>query len=288
MTNRQGLTIEFHGVRGSIPSPGAKTALIGGNTSCVEVRTPTTRIVLDAGTGLRPLGERLIQAGPSETTILLSHVHWDHIQGIPFFLPVYAPGHRVRVVSGPNGFMPLEEVLKQQMAAPFFPVAYDEVSPQLGALDVRPGRVLEIGDVTVKLAKLNHPDPVYGYRLEHQGMVVVYATDTEHFACVDPALLKLAEGADLLIYDAQYTPEEYRGAVGRPKVGWGHSTYEAGAELARAAGVGQLVLFHHDPQRSDEGVLEIERRAQRLFQASTAAREGMCLSLGAELGRVAA
>jgi phosphoribosyl 1,2-cyclic phosphodiesterase len=273
------LTIEFHGVRGSIPAPGAKTALVGGNTSCVEVRTATTRLILDAGTGLRPLGERLVQSGPTEATILLSHVHWDHIQGLPFFLPIYVPGSRLTVVSGPNGFMPLEDVLRRQMAAPFFPVSYQEVAPQLGARDVLPGRTFEIGDVTVKLARLNHPDPVYGFRIEHQGQAIVYATDTEHFACVDPHLRKLAEGADLLIYDAQYTPEEYRGDVGRPKVGWGHSTYEAACELAKAAGVARLVLYHHDPQRSDEGVFEIERRAQRLFQATTAAREGMTLGL---------
>ena len=113
------IEIEFHGVRGSLPSPGARTALVGGNTSCVEVRAGDTRVVLDAGTGLRGLGERLIQRPTSDTTILLSHVHWDHIQGLPFFLPVYAPGHRVAVASGDNGVMPMAEVLRRQMSAPF-------------------------------------------------------------------------------------------------------------------------------------------------------------------------
>src|SRR5687768_14149057 len=134
------LTIEFHGVRGSIPAPGAKTALVGGNTSCVEVRTGSTRLVLDAGTGLRALGEKLVGLGPTETTILLSHVHWDHIQGIPFFLPIFVPGNRVAVVSGPNGAMSMEDVLRRQMSAPFFPVTFDEVSAQLRAADVLPGR----------------------------------------------------------------------------------------------------------------------------------------------------
>ena len=121
--------------------------------------------------------------------------------------------------------------------------------------------------------KLNHPDPVYGYRLEHGGQSIVYATDTEHFACVDPTLKKLAAGADILIYDAQYTPEEYPA-----KVGWGHSTWHAGAELARAAGVPQLVLFHHDPSRTDAQLAALEAAAQAALPGTVAAREGMVLS----------
>ena len=273
------LIVEFHGVRGSLPAPGARTAAVGGNTSCVEVRTGQARILLDAGTGLRALGEKLVGAMPLEATILLSHVHWDHIQGIPFFLPIYVPGNRITVLSGPNGAMPLEDVLRRQMSAPFFPVAFDEVSAQLRARDLLPGQVIELGDCQVRIAKLNHPDPVYGYRIDHAAGSIVYATDTEHYSCVDPNLRRLAEGATVLVYDAQYTPEEYRGDVGRPKVGWGHSTYEAACELARTAGVERLVLFHHDPQRSDEGVAEIERRARALFPSTVAAREGGILSL---------
>ena len=123
------------------------------------------------------------------------------------------------------------------------------------------------------MAKLNHPDPVYGFRLEHDGHSIVYATDTEHFACVDPTLKKLAAGADILIYDSQYTPEEYPS-----KVGWGHSTWQAGAELARAAGVPQLVLFHHDPSRTDAQLAAIEAQARANLPGTVAAREGMILA----------
>jgi ribonuclease BN (tRNA processing enzyme) len=167
------------------------------------------------------------------------------------------------------------------MTAPFFPVELAEVAAQLNVADLVAGRVLEVGPAKVHMARLNHPDPVYGYRLEIGGRSIVYATDTEHYACVDPHLLRLARGADVLIYDAQYTPEEYRGEIGRAKVGWGHSTYAAAAELARNAGVGELILFHHDPQRSDAGVAEIERRAQGLYGATRAAREGLVLALEA-------
>jgi len=266
-------------VRGSLASPGPATTDVGGNTSCVEVLADGRRIVFDAGTGLRSLGEELVAAGPSETTVLLSHLHWDHIQGLPYFAPLYAPGHAVHVLSGPNEVMPLGEALRRQMSPPFFPVSFDRVARQLSVGEVAVGEPLSLGDrVRVTVARLNHPDPVYGFRVECGGRAVVYATDTEHFSCVDPGLRALADGADVLIYDAQYTPEEYRGDGGGPaKVGWGHSTFAAGAALAHAAGVGELVLFHHDPGRTDAQVRGMEVRAQRLFDATRAAREGMVI-----------
>lgn len=277
------MEIVFHGVRGSLASPGARTAEVGGNTSCVEVTAGKTRIVFDAGTGLRSLGERLVRTPPGDdtckTTILLSHVHWDHIQGLPFFTPIYVPGFELDVVSGPNGFMPLGEALRRQMSPPFFPVAFDDLPSRLLARDERPNSAFEVHDVTVTMARLNHPDPVYGFRLDWRGVSVVYATDTEHYSCVDPTLLRLAQGADVLIYDAQYTPEEYRGEIGMSKVGWGHSTFEAAAELARRAGVRELVLFHHDPRRNDAEVAHIEDRARALFAHTVAAREGARLAV---------
>jgi phosphoribosyl 1,2-cyclic phosphodiesterase len=268
----QDVSIQFHGVRGSIAAPGVTTARVGGNTSCVEVRAGEHRIVLDAGTGLRALGEKLIATGPTATTILLSHLHWDHIQGLPFFTPIYVSGNWIEVVSGPNGTMPLEAALRRQMCAPFFPVDFEDVSRQVRVREPRLGEQFAVGDVRVQMARLNHPDPVYGYRLEYGGTSIVYATDTEHFACVDPALARLASGADVLIYDAQYTPEEYPG-----KVGWGHSTWEAAVALARHAGVRQLVLYHHDPRRSDDAIDTLEARAQAAFPGAMAAREGAVL-----------
>jgi ribonuclease BN (tRNA processing enzyme) len=165
------------------------------------------------------------------------------------------------------------------MVAPVFPVRLDELGAQLTTREVRAGQKFDVGEATITVAKLNHPGGVFAYRIDHEGRSVVYATDTEHYACMDPALRALAEGADVFIYDSQYTPEEYTGTGGRSKVGWGHSTYVQGCELARAAGVGQHVLFHHDPQRTDAQVEEIERLARGLFPASTAAREGMQIEL---------
>ena len=274
------ISITFWGVRGSIASPGPETMQVGGNTRCVEVRCGETRIILDAGTGIRKLGDALLAApGDIEATLLLSHQHWDHIQGLPFFVPAYLPRTRLSIIGGTNGVMSLGDTLAHQMRAPVFPVRLDELGARIGLREVRHGETFAVGEAAVRVAKLNHPGGVHAFRIDHDGRSVVYATDTEHYACVDPALLALADGADVLIYDSQYTPEEYGGKVGRSKVGWGHSTYVAGAELARAASVGEYVLFHHDPRRTDAGVLEIEGLARALFPRSTAAREGTRIEL---------
>ncbi len=265
------LTVRFLGVRGSIPTPGTGYGA-GGNTACLEVCAGDTRIILDAGTGLRALGNERMAGGPRHSTILLSHLHWDHVCGLPFFTPVYVPGHRVEIATGPNGVMPLEQAIRSLFRAPFFPVDYDALGGSVIPRELRANDQFQIGDITITMAKLNHPDPVYGYRLEHGGRSIVYATDTEHYACVDPTLKKLAAGADILIYDSQYTPEEYPS-----KVGWGHSTWLAGAELARAAGVAQLVMFHHDPMRTDAQLAAIEHAARAVLPGTIAAREGVTL-----------
>jgi phosphoribosyl 1,2-cyclic phosphodiesterase len=277
------LSVRFWGVRGSLPTPGPGTLRVGGNTACVEVTTPTTRLILDAGSGLRALGDELVASGQHrETTLLLSHVHWDHVMGLPFFTPLYMPGAKIRFASGYHG-KPLREFLHRQMSAPMFPVDLGQVPSQHEFVDLQAGTRVTFGDITVDTCLLNHPDPVYAFRLSHGDRSVVYATDTEHYACVDPRLRPLAQGADLLIYDAQYTPEEYAGQVGPARVGWGHSTFQAGIELCQAAGIPALALFHHDPRRSDEQVDAIVQRARAAFPGAFAAVEGECIRLAARL-----
>lgn len=264
------LTVRFLGVRGSIATPGLSA---GGNTACVEVVAGDTRIILDAGTGIRTLGNERMASGPRHSTILLSHLHWDHVAGLQFFTPVYVPGHRVEIASGPNGVMSHDAAIRSLFKAPFFPVDFDDLGGTVTTRELRANEHFTIGDITITMARLNHPDPVYGYRLEHGGQSIVYATDTEHFSCVDPTLEKLAAGADILIYDSQYAPDEYPA-----RVGWGHSTWEAGAELARAAGVPQLVMFHHDPGRTDDQLAALEACARTALPGTVAAREGLVLS----------
>lgn len=269
------MEITFWGVRGSIASPGEDTVLVGGNTSCVEVRCGDERIVLDAGTGLRGLGARMMTeaggrgAAALRATVLLSHYHWDHIQGLPFFVPLYVPGTELRVVGQRTGLLTLRETLAHQMSAPVFPVRLDEIGARLEGTEALPGADLRIGEARVRTAKGNHPGGVLAYRVDFDGRSVVYATDTEPFGAVDPALVRLAEGADVLVHDAQYTPAEYPS-----KVGWGHSTYLDAAALAREAGVDTLVLYHHDPARDDAGVLALEAAARAVHPRTVAAREG--------------
>ena len=272
------MKIRFWGVRGSIASPGPDTADVGGNTSCVEVTCGKTRIVLDAGTGLRGLGNQLLRDAKGEPlalTLLLSHYHWDHIQGLPFFVPFYMKQTELTIVGHANGVMSVREALQHQMTAPVFPVRLDEVGARIATREVKLGETFDVGEAKVTVAKGNHPGGVVAYRIEHEGKSMVYATDTEHYACVDPALRTLSQGADVLVYDSQYSPDEYK-----TKVGWGHSTYVHGAELARASGVGKYVLYHHDPMRTDADVTDFETRAQALYTSSVAAREGMTIDLG--------
>ena len=273
--------ITFWGVRGSIPSPGPATVEVGGNTACVEVRCGDELIILDGGTGLRLLGNALTPEQPLRARLFFSHVHWDHIQGFPFFAPAFVPGNVIELYGATNVTGTLEETLAGQMNFPNFPVRLDHMGAEMTFHDINDGHQLDFGDgATVHAAKLNHPQGVLAFRIEHQGHAVVYATDTEHYEEPDPKLVALARGADVLIYDAQYTPEEYSGTVdGRSRVGWGHSTMLDGVKIVEAAGVDRLVLFHHDPEQDDEAIRLKEQRAREIFSNTEAAREGMVIDL---------
>jgi phosphoribosyl 1,2-cyclic phosphodiesterase len=278
------MRITFWGVRGSIPSPGPDTVGVGGNTSCVEVRAGKAVLVFDGGTGLRLLGKRMLKEMPFTAHLFFSHVHWDHIQGFPFFDPAFVPGNVIHLYGGNNVSRTLEETLAGQMDHPSFPVHLTEMGAEMVFHSVSGITPVEVdaGDGTkavVRAAPGNHPNGVWAYRVDHGGRSVVYATDTEHYAVVDPKLSKLATGADVLIYDSQYTPEEYAGKNGMPKLGWGHSTFEEAVKLAKAANVKRLVLYHHDPMQNDAAVAEKERRARELFANCEAAREGLSIEL---------
>jgi phosphoribosyl 1,2-cyclic phosphodiesterase len=279
--------ITFWGVRGSIPTPGPSTAQIGGNTSCVEVRAGKSILIFDGGTGLRLLGKKLLAEMPIVAHMFFSHVHWDHIQGFPFFEPAFLTGNVFHLYGGNNVSRTLEETLAGQMDHPNFPVHLSAMAANMSFRDLAEGETVDITDgtgdrVLVKNARGNHPQGVFAYRVEHGGKAVVYATDTEHYeAGVDDRLLELARGAEVLIYDSQYTPEEYEGTVGPggSKKGWGHSTYEEGVKLAKMAGVRRLVLFHHDPIQGDAAVRAKETRARVIFPDVVAAYEGLAIDV---------
>jgi phosphoribosyl 1,2-cyclic phosphodiesterase len=278
------MRITFWGVRGSIPSPGPDTVGVGGNTSCVEVRAGKAILIFDGGTGLRMLGKRMLKEMPFTAHLFFSHVHWDHIQGFPFFDPAFVAGNMIHLYGGNNVSRTLEETLAGQMDHPSFPVHLTDMGAKMvfhGVSDHTPVEV-DAGDGTtavVSAAPGNHPNGVWAYRVDHRGHSVVYATDTEHYAVVDAKLAKLAQSADVLIYDSQYTPEEYSGTAGSPKLGWGHSTFEEAVKLTNVCGAKKLILYHHDPMQSDAAVAEKERRARALYPNCEAAREGLVIEL---------
>jgi phosphoribosyl 1,2-cyclic phosphodiesterase len=269
-----GLSIHFWGVRGSLPSPGPDTVRTGGNTSSVEVRCGATRLLLDAGTGLRGVGERWQADGGGEVHLLLSHLHWDHIQGLPFFVPLYRRDTQLTVLGPRSDRARLREALARQMSSPVFPVQLRDVPCRLSTRELSDRAEFDLGEAHIRCARTVHPGGGLAYRIDHGGRSVVYATDTEHEEDPHPPWLELARDADVLILDAQYLPEEYA-----QKRGFGHSTFVSATAFAQRARVGQLVLFHHDPGRTDSAVDAIERSARERFAATLAAREGTSMSL---------
>lgn len=279
-----GFSMRFWGVRGSVPSPGASTAGVGGNTSCVLVRVGGHTLILDGGTGLRGAGDALLaesQGAPVRAHVFFSHLHWDHIQGLPFFGPAFLKGSALHCHAGRVSGRTLREALAGQMAFPYFPVKFQQIAENLSFRDVAVREQVHLdGGVSVYGVEGNHPDGVFAWRIEYKGHALVYATDTEPSPHHEAALIALADGADVLVYDAQYTPEEYEGCDGRGgRVGWGHSTMLDGARVARAAGVGTYVLYHHDPGQDDAAVWAKEARARAEFEHSVAAREGLTLDV---------
>jgi phosphoribosyl 1,2-cyclic phosphodiesterase len=248
----------------------------------VEVRTGERRIILDAGSGIRALGERLRDTGgPVEADVLLSHYHYDHLQGLPFFAPLAESGNRF-VFHGPRREgRSVQDVLEGQMVPPYFPVTLDQVArAQIEFRSVEPGERFSIGRVQITSTELDHPGGNLGYRLEYRGRSLVYATDVEHTDTPAETLVELARGADVLLHDAMYTAPEYE-----ERRGWGHSTWAGALATAEAARVKTLVLFHHDPVRDDRALDAVLRRVQRSFPRTVAAREGQTLSLSAAPSR---
>jgi phosphoribosyl 1,2-cyclic phosphodiesterase len=271
--------VKFWGVRGSIACPSSQHVGYGGNTSCVEVRFDDTSIILDAGTGLRPLGQDYARRGVRSGLILLTHCHWDHINGFPFFSPVFQRGAQFRVLAGHlSESGGIRSVLASQMAEPTFPVPLHALHADMSYEDFKAGEQLDglASGLVVKTAPLNHPSGATGYRLEVDGHALCYVTDTEHRpGQPDDAVLDLIAGADLVIYDSTYTDAEFPA-----KVGWGHSTWQEGVRLCRQAGVRRLAIFHHDPDHVDSVMAGIEREAKRMWESTFVARDDMVVTLG--------
>lgn len=272
------LRLRFRGVRGSTPTPQPENLQFGGNTACVEVLTRSgTRLIFDAGTGIRGLGRDMVReaaGAPIDARIFLTHFHWDHIQGLPFFAPIYGAANAVTYYSRLTE-AGLREALEGQMARPYYPIALCQAAARREFRELGEGPFHGVDDVTILPFPLNHPQGANGYRIECGNAVLVYASDYEPGdEGLDEALLRYARDADVLICDAQFTPKEYEA-----RRGWGHGTWLAATALARRAGAKRLVLFHHDPDHDDRAMAEIETMAQAEFADCVAAREGMTIEI---------
>jgi phosphoribosyl 1,2-cyclic phosphodiesterase len=269
--------IRFWGVRGSIPCPGPEHVRYGGNTPCVEVRCGSNLLILDGGTGLRPLGEQLVALGPVNADIFFSHTHLDHIMGVPFFAPIYNKQSNLRLWAGHlTPPLHLKEVLSGMMIDPLFPVPIDFFGSQPHYQDFQAGDTLyPCSGIAMKTTPLNHPNGATGYRIEYRGKSASYITDTEHRPSgLDENILRLIEGTDIFIYDSTYTDAEYE-----THVGWGHSTWQEGVRLAEKARVKTLVIFHHDPSHNDSAMDSIMAQAHKMRPGTLVAKEGMILTL---------
>ena len=264
------MKVRFWGVRGSIASPGPKTVRYGGNTTCIEIRTDNNElIILDAGTGIFPLSQTLLAELPVHANVLITHSHWDHIQGLPFFIPNFIPGNILRLhgcydpVSG-NG---IEQVMGVQLQYSYFPVREAEMKGRIEYVTLTPEQTIQIGTAQVTPYLLSHPVMDFGYRIENNGKSVFFTGDHEPpyniYAPADPqfdeyqvlvdektaAIEKAMHGVDVLIADSSYTDAEYPS-----KKGWGHGTFSSSIALAHAAGVKVLFCTHHEPTRSDDAL----------------------------------
>ena len=279
--------IKFWGTRGSIASPGPDTVKYGGNTACVEVVSNIgKRVVIDAGTGIRGLGDELVQTGqPVHLTLLLTHTHWDHVLGMAFFKPIYLESTVINIDGCPKAFGGLAKIFDDRKGNGYFPVAFDELKARIHHLAKIPHGLLQLGDLSIDGIETNHPQGGMGFKIRENGRCLVFLTDNE---LADNAPLgrqpkdfaEFAHGCDLLIHDAQYLPEEMEAHRG-----WGHSSFTDAVELALQARVHHLILFHHDPERTDRDIQEIEARARKLIKTKkgslkvTAAREGETILL---------
>lgn len=273
------MRIKFWGVRGSTPTPERRNSRYGGNTTCLEIRLADgSLLILDCGSGLRSLGKSLVREfgdAPLGCHVFLTHFHWDHIQGTPFFLPLYRESNEFSFYSVRRKEADLQAAIEGQMANPYFPVDMTILRSVRRFQDLDYGS-LEIGGAVVRSAPLYHPQGCVGYRIEADDTVVVLATDTEPGSPFhDRSVRDLAEGADVLVYDAQYTPERLR----TERKGWGHSSWLEGTRIARECGVKHLFLFHHDPDHDDAFLDGLVEKARWEFPNTTGAAEGLEIEL---------
>ncbi len=275
------MKVKFYGTRGSIPVCGSRFLEFGGNTTCIQVTDPITHriVIFDAGTGIRDLGKDLVKSGheQDEIFIVFTHFHWDHIQGFPFFAKAYDLKQKINIFSigKKRNYNNLRRIFATQMQSEYFPTSLDKMGSSFEFLQSElPSDVFGDHNILVTANRHKHPNGAYGYRIELDRNILVICTDIEHGEEIDPNVVDLSRGADLLIHEAQYTSEELKA-----KIGWGHSSYEQAIQVANMANVKQLAITHHDPDHDDEFLLEMEKQCQSKFPNCILARDKMEIEL---------
>lgn len=273
--------VKFWGVRGSVPTPGKDTVRYGGNTSCLEMQIAGKRLIFDGGTGMRELGEELMQEMPVKAYIFFTHYHWDHIQGFPLFTPAFTQGNCFDIYGAipPEGKSMKQHFIKRVLHYNS-PVPLRGIQADLQFHELQHGQKMVLDGIEIETGSLNHPNTAMGYRVTWNGRTAVYCSDTEHFPDrLDESVAHLARDADVLIYDAMYTDDEYHNPKSS-KVGWGHSTWQEAIKMAKAAGVKRVVIFHHEPTHSDDFMDGISQKVKAVFPKAVMAREGLILPVG--------
>ncbi|MBT6307514.1 MAG: MBL fold metallo-hydrolase [Rhodospirillaceae bacterium] len=274
------IKVKIWGCRGSIACPGPKHLKYGGNTTSLEIMVNGETFILDCGTGIRGLGQKILSENHQKKfTVLLTHTHWDHINGFPFFAPAFNKEYQFDIMAGHlSDCGGVKKIFELQMTDPTFPVPLAAMQAQITFRDFRAGDQLNISrklSTKITTAALNHPNGATGYRFDSEGSSVCLITDTEHIPSKpDDNILSLIEGADLVFYDSTYTEDEFPS-----KIGWGHSTWEEGVKLCKMAGVKQLGIFHHDPDHDDDFMDIIDAEAAKKWSGCMVAREGMELTI---------
>lgn len=267
------LLLKVYGSRGSLPTPQRDRMEYGGNTSCFTIFCDNRLLVLDCGTGAMPLCRDLADLRPSRIDLLFSHMHLDHTGGVPFFEPLFSSEYPVTVHGETRDGLSIRQQVSSLLSAPQWPFGAERFQPALAWNDFACGDCLDLDGIIVKTMRSRHPNQCTLYRVQAHGKSVVYALDYEHGDC-DRDLLAFARGCDVLVYDAQFTDEEYSN-----RIGWGHSTWQKGVELARECGVQALLLSHHAPGRTDAELAEMDQSAQSCFAGATFAKEGQVIAL---------
>lgn len=271
-------SVTFWGVRGTLASPGKEFHRTGGNTICAEVRCGQRLIVLDAGTGIRALGSQLIeQTKMRRIDLMLTHAHYDHVEGLPFFAPLFSPEYAIDIWAGElDGAKSTKDAVTGLMRRPYFPVGPDVFCARINYRSVAKNEVLDLGEgIIVKTAPLHHPGGATGYRIEFAGKSFAFVTDTEHVpGRFNEDVLSLIRDVDVFAYDASFTDVELPDFAG-----YGHSTWEEGLRLCKHANAGRMLAIHHVPFRTDDEIELIERAIRQLHPPSGIAREGMVLHL---------